>query len=71
MAATRDGLEATIWGITGRTLTGAQVDAILDAAEQYAAELAPHEPRMALHHTCGTDLYPVIGLIAEALEDAP
>lgn len=33
---TRDELERIIWRITGRMLTGRQVDQILDAAERYA-----------------------------------
>jgi hypothetical protein len=64
---TRAELEARIWAITGRQLTGADIDAITDACEQYAAERVQHTPRQALHHTSGTDLYPVIGALASAL----
>lgn len=64
-------LEAAVWAITGRELTGAQVDAIVDAAEQYAAERIPHQPRTVLHHVSGTDLHPLIGALADALLGAP
>lgn len=70
---TRAELEAAIWAITGRGLTGAQVDGLLNVAEQYAAERLPHQPRTVLHHAGGTDLYPLIGVLAAALrgEDGP
>lgn len=60
-----------MWAITGRAMTGDQVDAIVDLAEAYAAERAPHQSRTALHHTSGTDLYPLIGVLAEALLGKP
>lgn len=70
-------LERRIWEVTGRDLTGAQIDAILDATQQYAAELPPRDKRgrltaaqarpAVLHHTGGTDLHPVISVLAQAL----
>lgn len=74
---TRDDLEARIWAITGRELTGAGIDAIVDAAEEYAAERQAHRSRTALRHASGDDLWPLIGLLADAMlgepeaEDAP
>lgn len=64
---TRAGLEAAIWAVTGRAMTGEQVDALVDVAEAYAAERAPHQCRAVLHHTGPRDLFPVIGVLADAL----
>ena len=59
---TRDQLEAVIWRACGRTLATPQVDAILCAADAYAAT-----PPGVPHHVSDTDLYPVIRVLAEAL----
>jgi hypothetical protein len=72
----RDELEAVIWQHwpTRGTLAGRSVDAILNAADAYADTRTlhePREPRRALHHVSGSDLFPVIGLLAEAMEGAP
>lgn len=64
---TRADLEARVWAITGRDLTGTMIDDILDACEEYAADRQPREPRPAVRHTTHTDLWPVIGLLADAL----
>jgi hypothetical protein len=65
---TRDQLEAGVWAITGRQITGTTVDAICDLAEAYAAERhAAQTPRRALHHADSTDLYPIIGALADLL----
>ncbi len=67
----RDDLEARIWEITGRGLTGAQVDDILAAAQAYAVvraeEVLIEQERRGLRHEHATDLYPVIAVLAEAL----
>jgi hypothetical protein len=68
---TRAELEGRIWAITGRDLTGTMVDAILDACEEYAADRQEHEPRMVFHRVSGTDLVPIIGLLADALLSEP
>lgn len=68
---TRTELEAKIWAITGRQLTGESVDALLDLAEAYTAERLEHHSRNALHHTGGMDLWPVIGVLADAMLGAP
>jgi hypothetical protein len=60
-------LEARIWAITGRELTGSAIDAILDVAEEYTAERQEHHRRGVLHHASGSDLHPVIGVLADAL----
>lgn len=69
----RDGLEARIWEIAGRDLTGTMVDDILDACEEYAADRQQHEPRMVLQRIArnGTDLWPVIGVLADAMLNEP
>lgn len=41
---TRDQFEAVLWRESGRKLTPAQVDAILTAADAYAARLAVDTP---------------------------
>ncbi len=64
---TRDDLEAAIWLIAGRQMTGEKVDAIVDTCEAYASERIPRTGQVALHHAAGTDLYPVIGLLAKAM----
>lgn len=69
---TRENLEATVWRIGGRQLTGQAVDALVDLAEAYAAERVAAAPRRALHHTGGDDLHQLIGVLAGALlGDAP
>ena len=68
---TRDDLEARIWEITGRALSGAQVDDIVAAAGAYAVicreEQRQQEDAWTLRHEHATDLYPVIAVLAEAL----
>jgi hypothetical protein len=64
---TRAELEARLWVIGGRQMTGTVIDQILDACECYAAEQRPHTRRQAFHHVSGTDLYPLIGVLASAL----
>ena len=75
----RDHLEALIWQHwpTRGTLADRSVTAILDAADAYAAATVrrnwrrrkpyrrPRRP--VLHHTSSTDLWPLIGALAEAL----
>ena len=65
---TRAELEARLWAIAGRELKGSVIDAIVDACEEYASEQA-HRPAPPLvpHHVSGTDLYPVIGRLADLL----
>ena len=69
----RADLEARVWQITGRELTGTAVDAILDACEEYAADRGEHQPRLVLPRisSCGSELWPVIGLLADALLGEP
>jgi hypothetical protein len=64
---TRDELEAGLWAVTGRELTGSVIDAIVALAETYASELPAHRPRTVLHHATGTDLWPIIGALADAM----
>lgn len=47
----------------------ADVDVILAAADAYAAEMTPKVRVLRHPDDSGTDLYPVIGLLAELLED--
>ena len=68
---TRPELEARVWAITGRELTGAAIDAIVDAAEEYATERHEHHGRSVLHHASGNDLWPLIGLLADAMLAEP
>ena len=63
---TRAELEAGIWAISGRTLTGRQVDQLLALADTYRAD-AHNPPGRPLRHTHGTDLWPVIAALADAL----
>jgi hypothetical protein len=62
---TRGELEARIWAITGRDLTGAAVDALLDVADEYTAGVRSQRP--VLRHTSPADLWPVIEVLADAL----
>ena len=67
---TRAEIEASIWAITGRELTGAQVDRICDACDEYVSERARHDTTRILHPLVPAppvDLYPVIGLLADLL----
>jgi len=64
-------LEARIWAITGRELTGTQVDAIVAAVQEYAADLAPKPSRRVLHHSGDVDLHPLIGALADAMLSEP
>ena len=63
-------LEARIWTITGRQLTGAAVDALLSLVDEYTRP-APAPGRRVLHHRSDTDLWPVIEALSEALLGAP
>ena len=73
---TRDQLEAVIWRhwpTRGSQSTHA-VDAILAAAHAYADSMQPIPggqrpacPCHVLRHTSDTDLYPLIGVLADAL----
>lgn len=64
---TRGELEAKVWAITGRNLTGSQVDAIVDAAEAYTAERLPRKKSRVVVNPVGTELYPVISVLARAM----
>jgi hypothetical protein len=73
---TDEQLQATIWRHwpTRGSKAVFAVDAILAAARAYADSVRPepggHRPACpchVLHHTSDTDLYPVIGVLAEAL----
>jgi len=67
---TRDELEAVIWRNwpTRGTVAARAVDSILAAADAYADSRPPRpDPRRALHHISGTDLYPLIGVLAGAM----
>lgn len=62
---TRDDLEAGIWAITGRELTGTAVDALLDLVDEYTKPA--RAGRKVLRHESDTDLWPVIEVLSEAL----
>lgn len=59
-------LEARIWTITGRQLTGERVDALLSLVDEYTRPA--HAPgRRVLRHQSDTDLWPAIQVLSEAL----
>jgi hypothetical protein len=62
-------LEARIWAATGRHLDATQMDEIVGAALEYAAELAPGPSRRVLRHSGDADLHPLIGVLAGAMLD--
>ena len=62
---TRDELEARVWAITGRELTGTAVDALLDLVDEYTKPA--RAGRKVLRHESDTDLWPVIEVLSEAL----
>lgn len=70
---TRAELEARIWAITGRELTGERVDALLDLVDEYTKPA--RAGRRVLRHESSTDLWPAIGALADAMlgtgEDLP
>jgi hypothetical protein len=70
----RDQLQAVIWRHwpTRGTAADASVDAILRAVDAYVVasrwrKPRPRPARPVLRHTSSTDLYPIIGALAELL----
>lgn len=64
-------LEAKIWTITGRQLTGAAVDALLGLVDEYTRPAPAAPGRRVLRHQNSTDLWPVIKVLTEALLGTP